>query len=159
MKIIIIIMYIMTGHGFCIDCKSFMFQASERPNCPNCRLRLHDRDAHPLFLELVDAEVAFASNIVEGLNKMDHETPLLSIEKAGEKLTKVLQDPQSKSNDMVKLFFWKTRVFLIYFFRRPYSPPFFSPKRLHLSRLQKISTIVSFPSLPKLKIRNMKSMP
>ena len=122
-------MYIMIGHGFCIDCKSYMFKESERPDCPNCRRRLHDQDAHPLFLELVDAEVAFASNIVEGLNKMDHETPLLRVEKAGEKLTEVLQDPRSKSNDMVKK---KPALPSILFLSRPYSFPFFfffsSPK-------------------------------
>ena len=94
----------MTGHGFCIDCKSSIFQGSARPNCPNCRLRIRDRDAHPLFLELVDSKVAFVSSLVESLEEMDHETPLLSIKKAGQKLTKVLQDPQplEDSNAMVK---------------------------------------------------------
>jgi hypothetical protein len=92
----------MTGHGFCIDCKSCIFRESVRPNCPNCRLRIRDRDAHPLFLELVDSKVAFASSIVEGLDNMDHETPFLSVKKAGHNLTKVLQDPQPENNAMVK---------------------------------------------------------
>ena len=48
---------------------------------------------------------------------------------------------------------------VLFFFVVLIPPPFFSPKRLHLSRLQKISMIVSFPSLPKLKFRNVKSMP
>ena len=85
-----------------------------RPNCPNCRLRIRDRDAHPLFLELVDTKVAFVSNLVEGLDKMDHETPLLSVKKAAQRLTKVLQDPQPladlESNTMVK-----TRLSSFYF--------------------------------------------
>lgn len=92
----------MTGHGFCIDCKSRMFQGSVRPNCPNCRIRIRDQDAHPLFLELVDSKVAFVSSLVEGLDKIDHETPLPNVKKAGQKLTKVLQDPQPEPNVMVR---------------------------------------------------------
>lgn len=132
----------MTGHGFCIDCKSCIFQGSVRSNCPNCRLRIRDQDAHPLFLELVDSKVAFASSLVEDLDKMDHETPLLSVKKAGQKLTKVLQDSQPDPNAMVK----RGSLFCFIFFLIPF---FASPKRLHLSRLQKISTNVSFLSLPK----------
>jgi hypothetical protein len=134
----------MTGHGICIDCKSCMFQESVHANCPNCRLRIYDQDAHPLFLELVDSKVAFASSLVEDLDEMDHETPLLSVKEAGQKLTKVLQDPQLEpelnamvSRDSLRFIF----VLIPFFF-------FASPKRLHLSRLQKISTNVSFLSLP-----------
>lgn len=92
------------GHGVCIDCKSGMFQESERPNCPNCRLRIRDRDAHPLYLELVDSKVAFISNLVDGIDKMDQETPLPSVKRVGNKLTMVLQDPQpmAESKAMVK---------------------------------------------------------
>ena len=91
----------MTGHGFCIDCKSCIFRESVRPNCPNCRLRIRDRDAHPLFLELVDSKVAFASSIVEGLDKMDHETPILGVKMAGQNLKKALH-PQLEPSAMVK---------------------------------------------------------
>lgn len=107
----------MTGHGVCIDCKSGMFQESERPNCPNCRLRIRDRDAHPLFLELVDSKEskdAFISNLVENIDKMDQETPLSSVKRAGNKLTMVLQDPQlmAESLAMVK----KNPAFFVLFF-------------------------------------------
>ena len=91
----------MKGHGFCIDCKSSIFERSTESNCPNCRLHIEDWDAHPLFLELVDSKVALASNLVENLDKMDHKTPLVSVKKAGQKLTEVLQDPQPDPNVMV----------------------------------------------------------
>lgn len=91
----------MLGHGFCIDCKNRMLQGSGRPKCPNCRAHIRDRDAHPLFLELVDSKAVFASSVVEGLNKMDHETPLPSVKKAGQKLRKVLQGTQPEHNAMV----------------------------------------------------------
>jgi len=91
------------GHGFCIDCKSRMFQQSRRPKCPNCRVHIRDRDAHPLFLELVDSKAVFTSSLVEGLDKMDHGTPLLSVKKAGQKLGKALQGIPPEPNAMTAL--------------------------------------------------------
>ena len=91
----------MAGHGLCIDCKIRIFKESARPNCPNCRTRIRDRDAHPVFLELVDSKVAFASSLVDGLDKMNHEAPLASIKKAGQKLGKVIQGPQPEHDAMV----------------------------------------------------------
>lgn len=94
----------MTGHGVCIDCKSNFFQESVRPNCPNCRLRIRDRDAHPLFLELVDSKVAFVLSLVEGLDRMDHETSLLNVKKAGQGLTKVVHlEDTAESSAMVTM--------------------------------------------------------
>lgn len=87
-----------------------------RPKCPNCRSHIRDRDAHPLFLELVDSKVAFASSLVDGLNKMDHETPLLSVKKASQKLGKVLQGPQPEPNTMVKREFLRLISFLFFSF-------------------------------------------
>ncbi|KAF8806904.1 hypothetical protein BYT27DRAFT_7167162 [Phlegmacium glaucopus] len=91
------------GHGLCIDCKRRMFQESRRPKCPNCRIHIHDRDAHPVFLELIDSKVAFASSLVDGLDRMDCETPLLSVKKAGQKLGRVLQGPQLEPDAMAGL--------------------------------------------------------
>ena len=80
-----------------------MFQESGRPKCPNCRVIIRDRESHPLFLELVDSKTVFTSSLVEGLGKMDHETPLLSVKKAGQKLRKALQGPQPEPNAMVNV--------------------------------------------------------
>src|SRR5271168_1899838 len=96
-----------------------MFQESLRPKCPNCRIHIRDRDAHPVFLELVDSKAVLASSLVDGLDKMDHETPLLSIKKAGQKLGKVLQGPQPEPNAMVKRDSLRLISILLYFITFP----------------------------------------
>ena len=111
----------MSGHGFCVGCKNRMFQVVSRSKCPNCRIQIRDREGHPLFLELVSSK---ASSIVEGLGKMNHETPLLSVRKAGDKLAKVLQGPELEPDLMVRMWlsslissvlFFSFFVFLYYF--------------------------------------------
>jgi hypothetical protein len=91
-----------------------------------------------VFLELIDTKVALASSLVEGLDKMDHETPLPSVKKAGQKLGKVLQGPQPEPNARVKRDPLPLISILSYFITR-----------LHLSRPCKILMNESFLSLPK----------
>ncbi|KAF8159345.1 hypothetical protein B0H34DRAFT_796602 [Crassisporium funariophilum] len=77
------------GHGFCTSCKDNILQ-QRRPTCPNCRVSIYPGDAHPVYLEVVDSKVAYASSVIEGLDQMGATTPLASVKKASQKLSKVL---------------------------------------------------------------------
>jgi len=85
------------GHGYCKECTSTMFGRESKSKCPQCRVTIHRRDGHPVFLELVDSAAHFTASLIDGLDQMNHNTPLISVKKANQKLGKALQG--AKPND------------------------------------------------------------
>ncbi|KDR80841.1 hypothetical protein GALMADRAFT_1111130 [Galerina marginata CBS 339.88] len=90
------------GHGYCTDCSDKLFREA-RPKCPTCRVILHRRDGHPVYLELVDSSDAFAASVIEGLDQMKSESPVISVRKASQKLEKILQGGRQKEDTMSAL--------------------------------------------------------
>ncbi|KAF8972746.1 hypothetical protein BDZ97DRAFT_854887 [Flammula alnicola] len=85
------------GHGFCASCTDKLF-LGPRTKCPNCRKFIQRRDGHPVYLELIDSKTVFATSVMEGLDMMNPETPLVSIKKASEKLEKIAGKTPSNEN-------------------------------------------------------------
>ena len=79
----------LTGHGFCESCTNRLFSTSGKTRCPNCRNFIHQRDGHPVYLQLVDSKLAFATKVIEGFGQMNTDTPVLSLKKASMKLGQV----------------------------------------------------------------------
>ncbi|KAF5316292.1 hypothetical protein D9619_006218 [Psilocybe cf. subviscida] len=79
------------GHGFCTTCTESVFNPEARKKCPICRKLIHRRDAHPVFLELVESKVALANTVVEGIAQMSANTPALSVKRASQKISQVVQ--------------------------------------------------------------------
>jgi hypothetical protein len=79
----------LTGHGFCESCTNRLFPTSGKTRCPNCRKFIHQRDGHPVYLQLVDSKLVFATKVIEGFGQMNTDTPVLSLKKASMKLGQV----------------------------------------------------------------------
>ncbi|PPR07004.1 hypothetical protein CVT24_011090 [Panaeolus cyanescens] len=85
------------GHGFCSNCTHQLFEQS-RPKCPNCRVSIHRRDSHQVFLTVVDAKTALATSVVEGIELMGPSTPSGSVKRAEQKIRQVVEsNPDSDS--------------------------------------------------------------
>ncbi|KAF9038636.1 hypothetical protein BJ165DRAFT_403451 [Panaeolus papilionaceus] len=87
------------GHGFCSNCTHQLFEQS-RPKCPNCRVHIHRRESHQVFLTVVDAKTALATSLVEGLDLMGPSTPSGSVKRAEQKLRRVAES--NPDSDTVK---------------------------------------------------------
>ncbi|KAF9528950.1 hypothetical protein CPB83DRAFT_291153 [Crepidotus variabilis] len=90
------------GHGFCTDCIGQLLSTA-RPKCPQCRVLVTRRDAHPVYLEVVDSHTFLQTSVIDGLNKMGPDTPLISVRKAGPKLEKILQDTKAEGDNLMLL--------------------------------------------------------
>lgn len=60
--------------------------------CPNCRKFISQRDGHPVYLQLVDSKLTFATDLVEGFGQMNADTPLSSLKEASVKLVQVSKE-------------------------------------------------------------------
>src|SRR5258708_24895398 len=76
------------GHGFCTEC-IFRLCSEPRPKCPNCRVVLHKRDAHPVHIDFIDTQTHLQKSVVDGLNQMGADTPLISVKRASQKLGRI----------------------------------------------------------------------
>lgn len=88
------------GHGYCTKCTESLFRET-RPKCPHCRTVLHRREGHPFYLELVDSATVFTAAVIDGVDQMNADTPLISVKKASQKLRKVVKDGISSGDDKV----------------------------------------------------------
>ncbi|KAF7308970.1 hypothetical protein MKEN_01097700 [Mycena kentingensis (nom. inval.)] len=80
------------GHCFCRPCIDQLQQASrQQRRCPNCRVPIGKDDAQPIYLDLV-AVKPFASMVVDGLERMDASSKVVSVQKAGRKLQQVVRE-------------------------------------------------------------------
>ena len=52
---------------------------------------IHRFDGHPLYLQLIDSKLGFATNVISSLGEMDINTPLLSLEEVSAKLGQVAE--------------------------------------------------------------------
>ncbi|KAF9560132.1 hypothetical protein CPC08DRAFT_665798 [Agrocybe pediades] len=87
------------GHGYCTRCTETLFRET-RPRCPHCRTILHHREGHPFYLELVDSATVYTEAVIDGVNQMNADTPLISVKKANQKLLKVVKDGVSPGDRM-----------------------------------------------------------
>jgi len=98
----------LTGHGFCESCTDQLFPTlGNTARCPNCRKFFHQRDGHPLYLELVDSKLAVATELTESFGQMNVGTPLSSLKEASVKLEQVSKETQHRVVVSVLLFFLK----------------------------------------------------
>jgi len=79
------LIFCVIGHGFCTEC-IFRLCSGPRPKCPNCRVVLHKRDAHPVHIDFIDTQTHLQKSVVDGLNQMGADTPLISVKRASQKL-------------------------------------------------------------------------
>ncbi|KAF8902416.1 hypothetical protein CPB84DRAFT_863139 [Gymnopilus junonius] len=82
------------GHGYCKECTGTLFGRESRTKCPQCRTTIHRRDGHPVHLELVDSTAHSFGGLIDGFNQMNHTTPLVSVRRASQKLSRALQGPK-----------------------------------------------------------------
>ena len=75
-----------------------------RPSCHICRDPITRRDGQRIFIVIEDSKVAMANTVTEGLDLMDVDSKLISVEKAGEKIEKVAQDIQAEPQVAVSTF-------------------------------------------------------
>jgi len=98
----------LTGHGFCESCTEQLFPTlGNTARCPNCRKFFHQRDGHPLYLELVDSKLAVATELTKSFGQMNVGTPLSSLKEASVKLEQVSKETQHRVVVSVLLFFLK----------------------------------------------------
>ncbi|PPQ69592.1 hypothetical protein CVT25_000966 [Psilocybe cyanescens] len=89
------------GHGWCTDCTEALFNSGPRRprRCPNCRTNINRCDGHPLFIPLVDSAVAHNEALIDGLDQMKPDTPLVSVKKARRKLEEHAQRQQQQQGE------------------------------------------------------------
>jgi hypothetical protein len=73
-----------------------ILKAKPRPSCPICRDPITKGDGQQIFIVIEDSKVAMANTVAEGLDRMDMDSKLISVERAGEKIEKVAQNIQAE---------------------------------------------------------------
>ena len=98
----------LAGHGFCKSCTNQLFPALERTKrCPNCREFIHQRDGHPVYLQLVDFGLVVATELIERFGQMNADTPLSHLKEASVKLGQISKETPDHVVVSVLLFFIK----------------------------------------------------
>ncbi|KAF5351376.1 hypothetical protein D9758_008037 [Tetrapyrgos nigripes] len=81
------------GHGWCSQCNSNYFGQKTYVPCAMCKRRLTRKDGHVLHLEIHDsgyAESKYISTTIEGLEKMDADVKLVSVERGVQRMRKAV---------------------------------------------------------------------
>ncbi|KAJ3794396.1 hypothetical protein GGU11DRAFT_759193 [Lentinula aff. detonsa] len=81
------------GHGGCSSCLDQIFDlVTQEGACWMCRQEFHRSRAHRIYIEVVDSKVAVLQGTIEGLEKMDAKVPVISVERASQRLKKTAQE-------------------------------------------------------------------
>jgi cell shape-determining protein MreC len=58
-------------------------------------VHLHKRDAHPVHVDFIDSQTFLQRSLVDGLNQMGADTPLISVKRASQKLGRISGDSKA----------------------------------------------------------------
>ncbi|TFK39700.1 hypothetical protein BDQ12DRAFT_681045 [Crucibulum laeve] len=97
------------GHCFCLPCIELMFtnengSRKAHYDCPGCRARIQRKDEHRIYIEIVDQKKAFVECVVEGLDKMDADSKLISVKKAEGKIKTARDKAEGDQELMIQLY-------------------------------------------------------
>lgn len=76
------------GHGFCMLCVDAIFKRGRRHTCPHCRQVVFRENARAVFLEIVQPPASAAEAVIRGLDQMNKDSKLISIQNAEKNMRK-----------------------------------------------------------------------
>lgn len=92
---VVSLVHLRLGHCCCKSCVGNILNA-RRPVCHSCRAPINREDVKPIFLDFVEPRTAFATTVVDGLDRMGVDSKSISVTKARDKIKQTAENIEAE---------------------------------------------------------------